>query len=184
MLKKALSVALLGTCIAPSVFSASILNVIGLNHEKHMLPAKTTKNLETNLKNYTDFSGDWTGTCTTGSGHSGEEQTVTIQNDERSLSIGDYQIDMDTFINSSESDSISAYDNHMMLTWNASGQLIMDQIAINRATIAPDATTVNLKKTTFSLVNGQLIITGTDTSMPDGETNTFNCQFSKISATK
>src|SRR3990167_8711115 len=179
MLKKTLAVALLGTCIAPATFATSLFKQFVSTH-------KITKSINNQAAHfnkinsqYTNFSGTWTGSCTGTT--DGEEDTLIIENNASFISFGENLLPIGSLINRSESFKNEASDNHTLLNWSNNGHtLTMDSIWVAVAT--PQQSNAFCAHTSsmtssITLVNGQLIITGT-TSGGDGEDPAaFECKF-------
>lgn len=113
MIKNALVIALLGTCVTSSSFAFNIFPDLKSTHKTHSLHTKVVKNQDTD---YTDFSGTWSGSCS----YNGEsdETTIIIRNDEVSIELDGEQYSMGAIKTESTSDKMQSFTSQAVINWN------------------------------------------------------------------
>lgn len=115
---KMMSTVLLGSCLISPSFASNFLNQF---MPKHKLIHQTVMTPKSGMKHsYTDFSGQWTGTCSGGEGI----QTVTIKNDYYYIEFDGQGYGIGQMLSESSSNKWDATTNHMLLTWNSEGTVL------------------------------------------------------------
>ncbi|KTD40524.1 hypothetical protein [Legionella parisiensis] len=156
MLNKTISTVLLGTCLVTSSFASSFWNKFYPVQKLHYQTVATQKN--TLKQNYTDFSGNWSGTC---SGND-EIQTLIINNDSFYIELDGQQYSIGEMLSESSSSKWSSSNLHFLLTWNTERTVLKNKavfVNTNWTDGSSDQTlmTANLE-TTFSMSGDELIV--------------------------
>ncbi|STY28502.1 Uncharacterised protein [Legionella wadsworthii] len=114
---KIMSTVLLGSCLISSSFASNFLNHF---MPKYRLNQTDMTSKSARKQSYTDFSGQWTGTCSASEGI----QTVTIKNDYYYVEFDGQGYGIGQMLSESSSNKWNATTNHMLLTWNTEGTVL------------------------------------------------------------
>ena len=178
MIKKYLTVGLLGSCIATSSYALNFVDMIHAAHKDALssLPKKVESSASID-KNYTDFSGTWTGQCSLP-----YNPTVTwvIYNNDQHIIIDDKEINIGAFNNESTSNGEEAIDDLSRFSWSSHGLLKMLEVLVVRS---KDNASIQSStfQTTFELNNGQLIVeTIAYKDRPDNRTLEWTCTLNLV----
>lgn len=180
MIKKAVTVAILGTCLIPAAFATSFFNKLGMDQLKNEAPAVMSAKAAVSKTHYTDFSGNWTGSCSMMDGTTGVGMTLAITNDANKITINGEEIVIGGFFNASYTKSPFAIDEHVMLNWTNNGTVLSaDGILIARLN-APVLTKIITTKITMARADNQLLLKGTITSESDHVNGEVSCTLSPV----
>lgn len=112
MLKNKITIGLLTAAIANPIFAANFISKI----QKRTLAPNATANNHSSEK-YTDFSGEWTGTCAYSDGNS-NESSLTVKNDGINITINEEDYSIGTLRSDTDSDKWLTDTNSIMFIWN------------------------------------------------------------------
>lgn len=179
MIKNAVTLAILGTCIASTSFAFNVLHPLHKHNSATVVHVK--KNIQTKNESFTDFSNTWTGTCSFDGQEDAETDTIAIYNDAFQIDLGGQAYSLQGELNTESGSSNRGTDfSHISMHWNAEKTQIIANIAgIDIEHDGSGNLETMLASTTFSLVNGQLIVEGNFHTLPESGQHTYKCVYNK-----
>jgi hypothetical protein len=186
MLRKSLFILLVASC-STSSFAFSPFNKIEAMHKKSLNSA-IHKKTTTEPVNYTDFSGTWVGKCSDADGDEHELETVTIKNDDMSISFNKETYSFGALQTNSHSHSWNTFFDHKAFFWNTEkNQIIVNDVSVDKSHFTDNPyglqqILTNISNITISIENEELITKGTVISFSDikqENTYEFICTFKK-----
>lgn len=187
MNKKALvSVIIAGNLFTAPLFAANFFNQ--LIDSKPSIHKPTKAHVKKEGQNYTDFSGNWTGTCLYG--YKKNEAFIALENDDTEIAIYDEILNIGAMNTSSKSKSDGVEYQHDALEWSEDmSTLTIKEVSVSIALHpypynTPRPIQTFSRQTSFSLNNlGQLIIKGRNLNLRDmeqvGIIDEYFCTFNK-----
>lgn len=183
MIKSTLTVAILSSCIASTSFAFNMLHPM---HKLHNAAKTQVKNnIQTKNESFTDFSNTWTGTCRFDSMEGIDPVTLTIENDAYGIEIdGQYYSLQGQLSTESTANTAETNYNHFSLHWNPEQtQIMLNGVSVELQHDGSGTLVTTVGGTTFSLVNGQLVMDGHFNVAPltveDSGSHTYQCTFNK-----
>jgi hypothetical protein len=170
MFKTALSMSLSLCLLAPS-FASYGFHFLKTEHIKQHAPKKTSMtpsssipkpSIASNGLNYTDFSGEWTGTCSFSDDDYQYATNITITNNYASFTLSDDEGFKETYytdaLSSSSENGTTHNLKHKIARWiDDNNKLIFSEMYIESNPVDAQFSTEMLE-TTFSLESNQLIV--------------------------
>ncbi|CAM2763553.1 hypothetical protein [Legionella worsleiensis] len=169
-------IALVTVVIAGNLFTAPLLAASFFNKlidSKPYVLKSTKAHVKKEGQNYTDFTGNWTGSCSYDD--KDIEVFLTLKNDDTKITIYDEIMNIGSLNTSSTSNSDYAEYEHTALEWSEDiSTLIIKEVSISVALShypynTPRPIETFSDETSFSLNNGQLVVKYRQLNMRDME---------------
>ena len=150
-------IVLLGCSVVSSSYASGLLQKLGAVHKKDAQHVKATVHQSLHSGNLSDFANDWEGTCVI-SGEDPEDIELSIDSQENIITIDGDDYELGVFKTQSSSNEFGTDFFHIAIDWNENGKQLdahVNYVWNQNGTASGFSGT---GKTTFELVNGQLII--------------------------
>jgi hypothetical protein len=180
MIKNALTLLLLGSCMASSSFAFNLSQPLH-KIQKNMKHQVLTKQPQSKNTAYTDFSGNWTGTCIYNAVEVDDNANMTIFNDNDYMEIdgNTYYLNGDLKTEANANTAYALFD-HLRLNWNADKTaLIIDGAGVFVKHNSASGIETNIIASKMFMDNGQLILEGNAQDLGSPEKINYRCVFNK-----
>ena len=165
-------------CVSTHAFAENTLFSMLEHKHSNIQKAQDTINKNNNT-NYTDFSGKWSGTCTSGDG---ETPTVTteIHSDEFGISVDGRSMRFHEVTSTLSSNEQGYANNQVKLYWDDSGRVLtLDLVYVYSAHGSAKEMDKDIGKVTLTLNNGDLVTESNIHRSDASEDEHQNCVFKK-----
>lgn len=178
------TVVVAGSFFTTPLFSASFFNK--LMDSKPSVHKSIKAHVKKEGQNYADFSGNWTGICTSGQGEF--LSFISLENDDTKIVIFDETLKIGGLHTRSTSDNEGSDIGHTALEWSEDmSTLTIKEVEVSRVHSpyphnTPGPVYTFSSQFAFSLNNGQLVMEGRALNLKDMEQVSewrYSCMFSK-----